>query len=62
MDPICPRPTEAVAELAEMLPGLGSVRNERACNNDLQGLGEELQSDREGQREVRQGRRREPSH
>ena len=33
MDPICPRPIEAVAELTAMHPGLGSVRNERACNN-----------------------------
>jgi hypothetical protein len=33
MDPICPRPTEAVAELTAMHPGLGSVRNENACNN-----------------------------
>jgi hypothetical protein len=32
MDPICPRPTEAIDELAETFPGLGSVRNERTCN------------------------------
>jgi len=33
MEPICPRPIEAVAELTAMHPGLGSVRNENACNN-----------------------------
>jgi len=33
MEPICPRPIEAVAELTEMHPGLGSVRTEKACNN-----------------------------
>ncbi|MBW2540877.1 MAG: hypothetical protein JRF15_02205 [Deltaproteobacteria bacterium] len=33
MDPICPRPLDAVAELTDMHPGLGSVRTERACNN-----------------------------
>jgi len=32
MEPICPRPIEAVAELTEMHPGLGSVRTEMACN------------------------------
>jgi hypothetical protein len=33
MDPICPRPIEAVAELTSIHPGLGSVRNERSCKN-----------------------------
>ncbi|MBW1842848.1 MAG: hypothetical protein JRJ05_00805, partial [Deltaproteobacteria bacterium] len=33
MEPICPRPIEAVAELTEMHPGLGSVRTKNACNN-----------------------------
>ena len=33
MDPICPRPTDAVDELGEIFPGLGSVRSETACNN-----------------------------
>jgi len=33
MDPICPRPLEAVAELTSIHPGLGSVRNAKACNN-----------------------------
>ena len=33
MDPICPRPTEAVAELTAIHPGLGSVRNKKTCNN-----------------------------
>jgi hypothetical protein len=33
MGPICPRPIEAVGELTAMHPGLGSVRNLRACNN-----------------------------
>jgi hypothetical protein len=33
MEPICPRPIEAVAELTEMHPGLGSVRTEKACKN-----------------------------
>ena len=33
MEPICPRPIEAVAELTEMHPGLGSVRNKKACDN-----------------------------
>jgi hypothetical protein len=32
MEPICPRPTEAIDELADIFPGLGSVRNERSCN------------------------------
>jgi hypothetical protein len=31
MEPICPRPIEAVAELTAMHPGLGSVRNKKAC-------------------------------
>jgi hypothetical protein len=33
MEPICPRPIEAVAELTAIHPGLGSVRNEKSCNN-----------------------------
>jgi hypothetical protein len=33
MEPICPRPTEAVDQLADLFPGFGSVRNARACNN-----------------------------
>lgn len=33
MEPICPRPIEAVAELTAIHPGLGSVRNEKACKN-----------------------------
>jgi len=33
MGPICPRPNEAIAELAEIFPGLGSVRNEQSCTN-----------------------------
>jgi len=33
MGPICPRPTEAVDELAGIFPGLGSVRNQTTCNN-----------------------------
>jgi hypothetical protein len=32
MHRICPRPTEAIGELAEIFPGLGSLRNERICN------------------------------
>jgi hypothetical protein len=32
LDPICPRPLEAVAELTAIHPGLGSVRNVKACN------------------------------
>jgi hypothetical protein len=32
MDPICPRPAQAIAELTQIFPGLGSVRNEQACN------------------------------
>jgi len=32
LDPICPRPLEAVAELTAIHPGLGSVRNAKACN------------------------------
>lgn len=32
MGPICPRPTEAVDELADIFPGLGSVRNAKICN------------------------------
>jgi hypothetical protein len=31
MDPICPRPAEAVAELTAIFPGLGSVRTEKTC-------------------------------
>ncbi len=31
MEPICPRPNDAVDELTEIFPGLGSVRNEKAC-------------------------------
>jgi hypothetical protein len=31
MEPICPRPTEAIEQLAEMFPGFGSVRNATAC-------------------------------
>jgi len=31
MEPICPRPTEAIDQLAEMFPGFGSVRNKNAC-------------------------------
>jgi len=33
MGPICPQPTEAVAELTEIFPGLGSFREEKTCNN-----------------------------
>jgi hypothetical protein len=33
MEPICPRPIEAVAELTAMHPGLGSVRTKKACDN-----------------------------
>jgi hypothetical protein len=33
MDPICPRPIAAVAELTAMHPGLGSVRSKKACDN-----------------------------
>lgn len=29
--PICPRPTAAIDELAEIFPGLGSVRNAKTC-------------------------------
>jgi hypothetical protein len=32
MEPICRRPTDAVEQLTDLFPGLGSVRNERACN------------------------------
>ena len=31
MEPICPRPINAVAELTAIHPGLGSVRSERTC-------------------------------
>jgi hypothetical protein len=31
MDPICPRPAEAVDQLTAIHPGLGSVRTERTC-------------------------------
>jgi hypothetical protein len=31
MDPICPRPAEAVEELTAIHPGLGSVRTEKTC-------------------------------
>jgi hypothetical protein len=33
MEPICPRPLEAVAELTEVFPGLGSVKKETTCKN-----------------------------
>ena len=33
MGPICPRPTEAVDQLAELFPGFGSVRNAKTCKN-----------------------------
>jgi hypothetical protein len=33
MEPICPRPTEAVDELGEIFPGIGSTRNEKTCKN-----------------------------
>jgi hypothetical protein len=33
LEPICPRPIEAVDELTAIHPGLGSLRNERACLN-----------------------------
>jgi hypothetical protein len=32
MGPICPRPTEAIDELAEIFPGLGSVRTKKSCD------------------------------
>ena len=32
MEPICPRPLAAVAQLTSMHPGLGSVRTARACD------------------------------
>jgi hypothetical protein len=31
MDPICPRPTEAVDELADLFPGPGSVNSDTVC-------------------------------
>ncbi len=33
MDRICPRPTDAVDQLADLFPGFGSVRNAKACNS-----------------------------
>lgn len=33
MEPICTRPGDAVAQLTELFPGLGSVRNAKACQN-----------------------------
>lgn len=32
MDPICPRPNDAVDQLADLFPGFGSVRNAKVCN------------------------------
>jgi hypothetical protein len=32
IDPICPSPLDAVEQLTEIFPGIGSVRSERACN------------------------------
>jgi hypothetical protein len=32
MDRICPRPADAVDQLADLFPGFGSVRNAKACN------------------------------
>jgi hypothetical protein len=32
MDPICPRPTDAVDQLADLFPGFGSVKTAKVCN------------------------------